>query len=404
MGKALIAAVFILSLSACRDNKLFTEISSENSGIHFNNAITDNDTLNVLDVENIYNGGGVGIADFNNDGLQDVYFTGNMVSNRLYLNKVNFKFEDITEVAGVNGEGKWCRGVSTIDINNDGLMDIYVSASLSHNAEKRENLLYINKGIDEKGVPHFKNEAVGYNLNDTSHSTMGAFFDYDNDGDLDMYLLVNEIIKNQYPNTFRPILKNGEHPNNDKLFRNDWNDSLKHPVFTNVSKEAGITIEGYGHGVSITDINKDGWKDIYVTNDFLSNNILYINNLNGTFTNKVESYFKHTSENSMGQDVIDINNDGLADVIEVDMNPEDNYRKKMMMNPLSYQRYQNNNYYGYQYQYVRNVLQLNQGPRVRENDTIGPPVFSDISFFSGIAETDWSWTPSVADFDNDGFR
>ncbi|HKG68184.1 MAG TPA: CRTAC1 family protein, partial [Segetibacter sp.] len=168
--------------------------------------------------------------------------------------------------------------------------------------------------------------------------------------------------------------------------------------------EAGITLEGYGHGVTIVDINSDGWKDIYVTNDFLSNNILYINNHNGTFTNEVETYFKHTSENSMGQDVIDINNDGLVDVMEVDMNPEDNLRKKTMMNTLHYQRYQYNEYFGYQYQYVRNVLQINQGPRILENDSIGPPVFSDVAFYSGIAETDWSWTPSIVDFDNDGYR
>ncbi|MDB5247948.1 MAG: RNA-binding protein [Segetibacter sp.] len=403
MFKGLLVFLVGISLSGCRNETLFELIPATKSGIRFNNSITDNDTFNVLDVENIYNGGGVGIADFNNDGLQDIYFTGNMVPNKLYLNKGNFKFEDITEVAGVSGNGKWCRGISTIDINNDGLMDLYVSSTLLPDPIKRENLLYINKGLDEKGIPQFSNEAATYKLNDTSHTTMAAFFDYDNDGDLDVYLLVNEIIKDQFPNTFRPISKNGQHPSTDKLFRNDWSDSLKHPVFTNVSKEAGITIEGYGHGVTVTDINKDGWKDVYVTNDFLSNNILYINNKNGTFSDHVNTYFKHTSENSMGQDVIDINNDGLADVIEADMNPEDNYRKKMMMNPLSYQRYKNNDYYGYQYQYVRNVLQLNQGPRV-QNDSIGPPVFSDISFFSGIAETDWSWTPSVADFDNDGFR
>ena len=233
---------------------------------------------------------------------------------------------------------------------------------------------------------------------------MAAFFDFDNDGDLDMYLVVNEIIKGQFPGAFRPRLKNREHPNTDKLFRNDWNDSLQHPFFTDVSAQAGITIEGFGHGVNITDINMDGWKDIYVTNDFIPDNLLYINNHDGTFTDKAGSYFKHTSESSMGQDIIDINNDGLPDVIELDMNPEDNYRKKTMMNSIGYQRYQNNDYYGYQYQYVRNVLQLNQGPCVKQNDSIGDPVFSDISFLAGVAETDWSWAPLVQDFDNDGFR
>ena len=375
---------------------------SDETNINFSNTINENDSLNILDVENIYNGGGVGIGDFNNDGLQDIYFTGNTVSNKLYINKGNFKFDDVTDSAGVNGQGRWSRGVSVVDINNDGLLDIYVCATLSTDVHKRENLLYINTGIDSKGIPHFKNEAAEYGLADTSYSTMAAFFDYDNDGDLDMFLVENKIVKGENPGAFRPILKNSV--NADKFFRNDWSDSLGHPVFTDVSKDAGITIQGYGHGVNIVDINKDGWKDIYVTNDFLSPNLLYINNHDGTFTDEAATYFKHTSESSMGQDVIDINNDGLADVIELDMNPEDNYRKKTMMNTLDYRRYQNNEEYGYQYQYVRNVFQINQGPRVLENDSVGPPIFSDISFFSGVAETDWSWTPSVADFDNDGYR
>ena len=400
--------VIVLLLSSCffscKNKTLFNQVEANESGIHFNNIIQDNDTLNILDVENIYNGGGVGVGDFNNDHLQDIYFTGNTVSNKLYLNKGNFKFEDVTDAAGVSGSGRWSRGVSVVDINNDGLQDIYVCATLLPDPKKRENILYVNTGMDDKGIPHFKNMAAEYGLADTVHSTMAAFFDYDNDGDLDMYLVVNEIIKGQFPGAFRPILKNREHPNTDKLFRNDWNDSLKHSFFTDISAQAGITIEGFGHGVNITDINMDGWKDIYVTNDFIPDNLLYINNHNGTFTNKAGSYFKHTSESSMGQDIMDINNDGLPDVIEVDMNPEDNYRKKTMMNSIGYNRYQNNDYYGYQYQYVRNVLQLNLGPCVGQNDSIGTPIFTDISFFAGVAETDWSWTPLVQDFDNDGFR
>lgn len=400
--------ILILVLScvffSCGNKKRFSKIRSADSGIHFSNTITDNDSLNILDVENIYNGGGVGIGDFNNDGLEDIYFTGNQVSNKLYLNKGRLKFKDITDQAGVNGAGRWSRGVTVVDINNDGLMDIYVCATLSPDVKKRENILYVNTGVDADGIPHFINKAAEYGLADTVHSTMAAFFDYDNDGDLDMYLLVNQILKDQYPGLFKPILKNREHPNTDKLYRNDWNDSLRHPVFTDVSAQAGVTIEGFGHGVTIVDINADGWKDVYVTNDFISNNILYINQRNGRFVDESDQYFKHTSESSMGQDVIDINNDGLPDVIELDMNPEDNFRKKMMMNALSYQRYQNNDYFGYQYQYVRNVLQLNRGPRILKNDSIGAPVFSDVAFYSGIAETDWSWTPSVADLDNDGFR
>jgi hypothetical protein len=404
MKKYVPVFALLIGLVGCKDTKLFEKVTSGHSGIHFNNTIVDNDSLNVLDVENIYNGGGVGIGDFNNDGQQDIYFTGNSVPNKLYLNQGDFKFKDITADAGVAGDGNWYRGVSVVDINNDGLMDLYVCATLLKDPFRRENILYINSGIDKNGTPHFTNKAAEYGLKVVSHSTMAAFFDYDNDGDLDMYLLINEINKSDYPNKFRPILVNGENPNTDKLFRNDWDKNLNHPVFTDVSKQAGITIEGYGHGVSICDINKDGWKDMYVTNDFLPNNILYINNHDGTFTDQVRTYFKHTSANSMGQDISDINNDGLEDVIELDMDPEDNYRKKMMLMPNSYQLYMNMDYYGYQYQYVRNTVQLNQGPRVLQNDSVGPPVFSDIGFLTGMAETDWSWTPLVTDFDNNGYR
>jgi hypothetical protein len=404
MIRVIFIFVFVIIFISCKSKTGFEAINSSESGINFSNLMTNTDSLNVLDVENIYNGGGVGVGDFNNDGLTDIYFTGNMVPNRMYINKGDFRFSDVTDQAKVTGDGRWARGASVIDINNDGRLDIYVSASLSQDARKRENLLYVNKGNDANGIPVFENLAAEYGLADTSHSTMAAFFDYDNDGDLDMYLLVNEIVKHESPNTFRPQLKNREHRNTDRFFRNDWNDTLKHGMFKDVSVESGITIEGYGHGVNIVDINRDGWKDVYVTNDFLSLNLLYINQKNGTFKNEINSYFKHTSENAMGQDVIDINNDGLADVIELDMNPEDNYRKKMMMNPIGYQRYTNNDYFGYQYQYVRNVLQINQGPIGAQNDSGAHPVFSDISFYAGIAETDWSWSPIVADFDNDGFR
>ncbi|MEI8111327.1 MAG: VCBS repeat-containing protein [Chitinophagia bacterium] len=391
-------------LISCSKPTLFEQVPSSKSGIHFSNVITETDSINVLDFENVYNGGGVGIGDFNNDGLQDIYFSGNLVSNRLYLNKGNFSFADVTSSAGVGGDGKWCRGVSVVDINNDGWQDIYVCATLLKDPAKREHLLYINQGLDKSGNPFFVNEAKAYGLALTTHGTMAAFFDYDNDGDLDVYLANNEIVKNDYPNRFRPVLQDGSHPNTDQLLRNDYNAELHHPVFTNVSKEAGILIEGYAHAVTIADFNRDGWKDIYVSNDYLSSDLLWINNKNGTFTDQLSVYFKHTSANAMGNDVIDINNDGLSDVIALDMNPEDNYRKKMMLNPNSYQTYQNLEYFNYHFQYVRNTLQLNQGPRVLENDTIGAPVFSDISFYAGVAETDWSWTPLVADYDNDGNR
>ena len=390
---------------SCQNRKtLFHLISSKHSGIHFANTIVEKDSVNPIDLTNIYNGGGVGVGDFNNDGLPDLYFTGNQVSNRLYINRGDLKFEDVTDISNVGGQGEWCRGASVVDINNDGWLDIYVCASILPDPNKRKNLLYINQGADKNGIPHFKEMAAEYGLNDTTHTTMAAFFDYDNDGDLDAYLVVNQIIKGNNPSVFRPIIKDGSFPSTGRLYRNDWSATLKHPVFTDVTKEAGVTIEGYGHSVNIADFNRDGWKDIFVTNDFISNDLLYINNHDGTFTNKAGSYFKHTSANGMGQDVIDINNDGLSDVVELDMNPEDNYRKKTMLGTANYHTYQNSDYFGYQYQYVRNTLQLNQGPRINQNDSVGDPIFSDVSFFSGVAETDWSWTPVVTDFDNDGFR
>jgi hypothetical protein len=405
LSKFFLLLMLFSGIASCNNKKtLFQLISSEHSNIHFNNKISENDTFNPVNATNIYNGGGVGVGDFNNDGLQDLYFTGNQVPNKLYLNKGDFKFEDITVIARVGGNGEWSRGATVVDINNDGWEDIYVSTSILADPDKRKNLLYINQGADKNGIPHFKEMAAEYGLDDTTHSTMAAFFDYDNDGDLDVYITVNEILKNDNPATFRPIITNGSHPSTGRLYRNDWNNKLNHPVFTNVSKEAGVTIEGYGHSVNIADFNKDGWKDIFVSNDFNSNDLLYINNHDGTFTDKAATYFKHTSANGMGQDVIDINNDGLSDVVELDMNPEDNYRKKMMMNGNSYINYQNSDNYGYQYQYVRNTLQLNNGPRINYPDSVGDPVFSDVGFFAGIAQTDWSWTPLVTDFDNDGFR
>ena len=391
-------------LSCNHKSTLFEKISSFHSGITFNNTVTENDSINPLDVVNIYNGGGVGIGDFNNDGLQDIYFAGNMVPCKLYLNKGNFKFEDITGKANVDGAGRWARGVSVIDINNDGLMDIYICNTIYKDSLKRRNILYVNQGIDKNGLPHFKDMAAEYGMDIHLQSTMASFFDYDNDGDLDMYVTVNEASNGNNPSVFLHRSNNGLVPSIGRLYRNDMNANVKHPVFTDVSAQAGINFEGYGHAASICDINNDGWKDIYVSDDFLSNNILYINNHDGTFTNRVKDYFKHTSYNAMGQDVVDINNDGLPDVVELDMNPEDNYRKKMMLASNNYLTFQNFDSYKYQYQYIRNTLQLNQGPRVGENDSVGLPAFSEISFMSGISQTDWSWSPLIADFDNDSYR
>lgn len=395
----------LLYSCASKKQQLFRLLSPDQSGIHFSNTILENDSINILDYEYVYNGSGIGIGDFNKDGLPDIYFAGNMVSNRLYLNRGNMHFEDITTQAGVNGQGKWCTGVSVTDINADGWPDIYVCASRNTDPLQRKNLLYINKGIDKNGFPVFNEEAEHYGLADTSYATQAAFFDYDNDGDLDMYLLIaNKIPKGQYPNKYHPKNRKAARFNTDKLFRNDGFDVNSIPRFTDVSLEAGINLEGYGLGVNIVDINNDGWKDVFVSNDYITTDLLWINNKNGTFSDKAAEYFKHTSYSAMGNDVTDINNDGLVDIIELDMNPEDNFRKKTMLNPNNYQNNQYFDYYNYQYQYGRNTLQLNRGNRVLDNDGIGDPVFSEISFYSGLAETDWSWAPVVADFDNDGWR
>lgn len=397
--------VTALWLAACNNKQpvLFEQIPSSRSGINFKNTIIENDSLNPMSVVNIYNGGGVGIGDFNNDGLPDIYFTGNMVSCKLYLNKGNLEFEDITEKAGVEGLGRWARGVSVVDINNDGLMDIYVSNTIYKDSLQRRNILYVNQGVDKEGIPHFKDMAAEYGLDIHVQSTMASFFDYDNDGDLDMYLAVNEASNGYSSSVFR--LRNSTSVHSvGRLYRNDMDSSLHHGVFHDVSAQAGVVLAGFGHAATICDINNDGWKDIYVSDDFISSNILYINNHNGTFTDRSKDYFKHTSYNSMGQDVVDINNDGRADVVELDMNPQDNYRKKMMLSSNNYTTIQNFDNFNYQLQYVRNTFQLNQGPRLLENDSVGPPAFSEIGFMSGMSQTDWSWTPLIVDFDNDGYR
>ena len=391
---SMLLVFFSCFVNAQNKTPLFKLLSPASTGVSFANNITENDTLNILNQDNIYNGGGVGIGDFNNDGLVDIYLAGNMVSNKLYLNKGSMKFEDRTDAAGVGGEGRWCTGISTVDINADGLQDLYVSASFRKDPVLRTNLLYINQGLNKDGIPVFKESAQAYGLADTGFSTQGYFFDYDRDGDLDLYLVTNELYDPKTPIRFRPKLVDGSALNTDRLYRNNGN-----ATFTNVSKEAGILIEGWGHAASISDFNMDGWPDVYVANDFVSNDLLYINNRDGTFTNKLADYFKHTGWNAMGTDVVDINNDGLVDVVSLEMLPENNLRKKRMLSGNEYYNYFNSSQFGYEHQYVRNVLQLNSGITPK-----GHPVFSDIGFMAGIYQTDWSWCPLVADFDNDGYR
>jgi hypothetical protein len=364
-------------------------LSPQRTGITFSNTLREDEDLNVTTFEYFYNGGGIGIGDINNDGLNDIFFSANMGENKLYLNKGKLKFEDISTKAGLISSGKWASGVSIVDINQDGLLDIYVCyAGPFADPVKRTNELYINQGNET-----FTESAKAYGLDDTGHSVQAAFFDYDLDGDLDVYILTN-ITDITGPNVIRPKRVHGEMVNTDRLYRNNGNHT-----FTNVSAEAGITIEGYGLGISICDINNDGWPDVYVSNDYLSNDLLYINNHDGTFTDRMASYFQHTSYSAMGNDVADYNNDGLPDIMAVDMLPPDNKRQKMMFGVTPYDRYRSELKFGYTPQFMRNTLQLNDG-----KDAEGKPAFSEIGQLAGVSATDWSWSPLFADIDNDGWK
>jgi hypothetical protein len=390
----LLCVLQIFSVWAQTTPPLFRLLPPAKTGISFANKITENNQLNILNEAYIYNGGGVGIGDFNRDGKPDVYFSGNMVGNKLYLNKGGLQFADVTNTASVGGGGRWCTGVAVADVNADGWDDIYVSATFLKDPQKRTNLLYINEGTNAQGIPVFKEMARQYGLADTGYSTQGYFFDYDKDNDLDLFLLTNTLDDPKTPIQFRPKVADGSAANTDRLYRNNGNNT-----FTDVSKEAGILLEGWGHAASISDINRDGWPDIYVSNDFVANDICYINNGDGTFTDRITEYFRHTSWYTMGTDIADINNDGYVDVVALDMLPETNLRKKGMLMGNEYYNYFNSKKYNYQHQYVRNVLQLNAGATPE-----GKPLFSDVGLMAGIYETDWSWSPLVADFDNDGFR
>ena len=391
---ALVASVLLTAaLSSCQreSETLLRLVPAGQSGIEFVNTIIESDTFNILTEEYIYNGGGVAVADFNNDGLDDIFFTGNMVSNRLYLNRGDLRFEDVTSQANLSTNTVWSSGVAVADINNDGLSDLYVCTTMLADPNKRRNLLYINQGTNDKGIPTFNEEAAAWGLDDAGYAMMAGFFDYDRDGDLDVYILINQRLTG-VPTNYRKKVEDGTSPNNDKLYRNNGDGT-----FTDVSAESGITIEGFGLGLSISDFNNDGWPDLYISNDFLSNDILYINNRNGTFTNHSRDYVSHQSQFSMGNDAADVNNDGLTDIITLDMLPETNQRKKTTIGGMSYQTYINNEKFGYEYQYVRNMLQLNLGL----DAGVG---FSETGQLSGIYQTEWSWSPLFADFDNDGHR
>ena len=386
--------VVCISCSSPSSPTLFSLRTPAETGIHFSNAITENDTMNILSFEYVYNGGGVAIADFNQDSLPDIFFTGNQVPNALYLNQGNFQFKEVSEEAGITAPDQWSYGVSLVDINADNKMDIYVANTVHQPGSRRANQLFVNQGNDEAGVPIFKEEAANYGIADTGHSVMGAFFDYDRDGDLDLYVLTNEMATDRTPNVYRNQQDQGQNPNTDRLYRNEGNGN-----FTNVSMEAGIRYEGYGLGISIRDMNLDDLPDIYVTNDYISNDLLYINQGDGTFRNQIKDYLKHQSHSAMGHDVADINDDGLEEIIAVDMLAEFNERKKELIPGNNYMSYVNTRKFGYNYQYVRNTLQVNNGL-----GPLGHPTFSEVSQLSGVHATDWSWSPLLADFDHDEDR
>ncbi|MEX2234437.1 MAG: CRTAC1 family protein, partial [Cyclobacteriaceae bacterium] len=399
--------IVLLTVSGCqkadretKSNTLFTLLTSDSTGVDFTNTVTADDTINILTYEYLYNGGGVGIGDFNNDGYQDIFFAGSQVPGRLYINKRNssggaggFSFEDVTETSGIPGQENWAFGVSVIDINQDGFQDIYVSMGGPGNSNSFPNQLFIHQGLDDLQRPVFKEMAEEYGLADRGQSIQALFFDYDRDGDLDMYQLTGGGFERS-PNNPSPIVSDGSAVNTDRLYRNDGDPGSGHPVFRNVSKEAGILHEGYGLGISLLDINEDGWPDLYVTNDYLTNDHLYVNNQDGTFSEKVSEYFKHTSHFAMGNDLGDINNDGLMDVIAVDMLPDDHYRRKLMFGASQYNKFYYAVNHGYTHQYMRNTLQVNNG-----NGS-----FSETGQLSGIYKTDWSWAALFADLDNDEYQ
>lgn len=390
----LLLVLFSYLFQNCDDQKTgFKILSASKTGLTFNNQIIESDSFNVLAFEYIYNGGGVGVGDLNNDGLMDIFFAGNMVSSALYLNQGGLRFEDVTQAAGVTTTS-WCTGVAVVDINHDGLLDIYVCTAQPHKDQPPvPNLLFINQGNNANNIPTFVEAAAKVGLADSSYATQAAFLDFDLDGDLDMYLLTNAL---EDFNRNTPV---GQHHDGtgksvDKLFRNEGTLPNGWPVFKDGSLEAGILSEGWGLGVVVNDVNQDGYPDVYAANDFLSNDHLYINNRDGTFTNQIAKALKHQEHNGMGMDIADINNDGLNDIVVMDMMPDDNLRQKTMFSSTGYDRFWLNRRMHYQDQYTRNVLQLNNG-----NGT-----YSDIGYLTGIYATDWSWSCLLADFDNDGYR
>jgi len=367
--------------------KIFNKLEAADTGIEFSNNLVENDSLNYFTYSYLYMGGGVAVGDINNDGLQDIYFTGNQVSNKLYLNKGNLKFEDITQKAGVSGDKRWYTGVTMADVNNDGFLDIYCSVSGKFGS--KENQLFINKG---NGT--FEEKAAAYGLNDIGHSVQSTFFDYDKDGDLDLF------VANYPPTPFNAPVSSYEYLMRDlkdeesgHLYRNDGN------IFTDVTKEAGVRKFSLSLSATVGDLNNDSWPDIYVSSDFCAPDYMYINNQDGTFREVVKEATSNTAFYGMGVDIADFNNDGFLDIFQVDMDAKSNRRKKANMASMNPTLFWDTVNAGFHYQYMQNCFQVNSGVV-----TDGVPHFSNVSRITGTSSTDWSWGPLFADFDNDGLK
>ena len=375
-------SVLASTLLFSQQGRLFTRLPSSQTGIGFRNKLIENAANNIITYEYFYNGGGTAAGDFNNDGLIDIYFTSNQQPNKLYLNKGDFKFQDITRTSGVAGRPGWKTGVSVADVNGDGFLDIYVCYSGDLEPGKRANQLFVNNGDLT-----FTDKAKEWGIADEGYTTHAAFFDFDRDGDLDLFVM-NHNIRNLRNFDAAFVKKMVDPDAGDRLYENAGG------KFTDVSRRAGIISNplGYGLGINIADINNDGWPDIYVSNDYVEEDYLYINNRNGSFTESLKSAVGHLSNFSMGLDIADINNDGLADIYTLDMLPVDNRRQKLLYAPDNYELYNNTVSNGFYHQLMRNMLQVNNGDGT----------FSEIGQLTGISNTDWSWAALFADFNNDG--